>query len=90
MRRKIAKRLRKKIIARGAEIVSEEWVYPEDAVGKVKRKDKAFFVEVKHCGWSISSGGMDELEAYRGAYECFGIAEEEPFDEVKWSNHDKD
>ena len=75
MRRKIARRKRKEILKKGAEIVSEYWVTEPDW----KRKDRGFVVVVNYCGWNIHAPGYDELAAYKSALECFPSCEEEPF-----------
>ena len=75
MRRKIAKRKRKEILQKGAEIVSEYWVREPEG----KRKDCCFVVEINYCGWNIHAPECDELAAYKAALECFPSCEEEPF-----------
>ena len=73
MRRKIAKRKRREILAKGAEIVSERWVIDHDP------EEKCFIVEVNYCGWNIHAPERDELAAYNAVLECFPDCEAEPF-----------
>ena len=61
MRRKISKRLKKNATRLGVTIVKERWLkYP-----KWKRKEWRYSVITNYNGWSITSLGKDELDAYR-------------------------
>lgn len=76
MRRKIAKRKRRDILQR-ATIVKEEWIREPGW----RRKDCAYVVEARCCGWKIFSPGYDELEAYKGLLFCIEACEEKPMEE---------
>lgn len=73
MRRKIAKRKRKYILSKGAEIVYDRWEtdteFPDE---------KYFVAKVDYLGWHITSADRDELSVYQGIIECFPSCEEEP------------
>lgn len=66
MRRKIAKRKRRYILSKGAEIVSEEEV------------DGGIIVKVDYLGWHIIAPDRDALSAYHGVIACFPMCEENP------------
>lgn len=70
MRRKIAKRKRKEILKKGAEIIKEGWNHE---LGNV------FVVKLEYLGWEIiTHPERDELEAYKSALECMAVCEDEP------------
>ena len=56
MRRKIAKRRRRYILALGGVIEKEEW-----------SKENYYLVQVRYDGYRTTSVGEDELEAYQTA-----------------------
>ncbi len=62
MRRKISKRIKKNATRLGATIVKERWVKRPE----LKRKEWGYSVIANYNGWSITSLGKDELDAYRG------------------------
>jgi hypothetical protein len=60
MRKKIAKRKRKKVIALGAKIEYEGRVREKGC----RRKEAAFVVKAKYKWWDVMSVGDDMLDAY--------------------------
>lgn len=73
MRKKIAMRLRREAMRRGARIESVEFIREPGW----RRKDCGFAVHAVHAGWYIDATGHDLLDAYRGLLECMELAEEE-------------
>lgn len=73
MRKKIAMRLRREAMRRGARIESVEFIREPGW----RRKDCGFAVHAVHAGWNIDATGDDLLDAYRGLLECMDWAEEE-------------
>ena len=73
MRKKIAMRLRREALRRGARIESVEFIREPGW----RRKDCGFAVHAVHAGWYIDATGYDLLDAYRGLLECMDLAEEE-------------
>ena len=66
MRRKISKRKRKEAISLGAQILSEHWIREPGW----KRKQIGYGVKAMFDGWTISSAGYDELDAYHLLLDC--------------------
>ena len=73
MRKKIAMRLRREALRRGARIESVEFIREPGW----RRKDCGFAVHAVHAGWNIDATGDDLLDAYRSLLECMELAEEE-------------
>lgn len=73
MRRKIAKRKRKYILSKGAEIVCDRWEKDLDFPN-----DRYFVAKVDYLGWHITSTDRDELSAYQGVIACFPSCEGNP------------
>lgn len=73
MRKKIAMRLRREALRRGAKIERVEYIREPGW----RRRDCGFAVHAVHAGWNIDAIGHDLLEVYRGLLECMDIAEEE-------------
>lgn len=73
MRKKIAMRLRREALRRGARVESVEFIREPGW----RRKDCGFAVHAVHAGWNIDATGHDLLDAYRGLLECMELAEEE-------------
>lgn len=73
MRKKIAMRLRREALRRGARIESVEFIREPGW----RRKYCGFAVHAVHAGWYIDATGDDLLDAYRGLLECMELAEEE-------------
>lgn len=63
MRRKISKRKRREILARGGIFRNEGWFYTYSIEGKKQRS--GYEAHVQSNGWVILAGGRDELEAYK-------------------------
>ena len=66
MRRKIAKRRRRDILALGGVIEKEEWYGPKT----MPRKENGYSVHVRYNEWRILAAGEDELDAYQLAIWC--------------------
>ena len=73
MRRKIAKRRRRDILALGGVIEKEEWYGPKT----MPRKEKGYSVHVRHKEWTIFAAGEDELDAYQLAIWCMKYPKDE-------------
>lgn len=74
MRRKIAKRRRRDILALGGVIEKEEWCGPKT----MPRKENGYAAHVRYKGWRILSVGDDELEVYHSILDCMKDTEEYP------------
>lgn len=72
MRRKIAKRKRKYLMSKGAEITAEYW----ETEPEWRRKDCCYVVEFTYNGWHIVAPEKDELEAFKAAIECMVMHDE--------------
>lgn len=75
MRRKIAKRLKKKLLALGCQIQDAHFVSEPGW----KRKQCGYAAEVIFKNCHICSCGYDELNCYRMALECVMDEIREPF-----------
>jgi hypothetical protein len=74
MRRKIAKRRRRDILALGGVFEKEEWYGPKT----MSRKENGYAAHVQYKGWRILSVGDDELEVYQSLLDCMKDTEEYP------------
>ena len=66
MRRKIAKRRRRDILALGGVFEKEEWYGPKT----MSRKENGYAAHVRYERYRILATGEDELEAYQLALWC--------------------
>lgn len=73
MRRKIAKRKRREILAKGGVITKEGWLGPKS----LPRKENGYEVEVRHNGWRIWAADYDELSSFHGILSAMEVSEEE-------------
>ena len=74
MRRKIAKRRRRDILALGGVIEKEEWC----GENSLPRKERGYAAHVQYKGWRILSVGDDELEVYQSLLDCMKDTKEYP------------
>lgn len=72
MRRKIAKRRRKELLAKGVFIVSEYWIREPGW----KRKDIGYGIRFKYKEHEVSLCEFDELEAYHALAECLEMLDD--------------
>ena len=81
MRRRMAYRKRKALLRKGVKITAEGCL--NDNGDYVPHSKSGYCVELKHCGWKISSADEDMLSAYNGAMFAVKCAEEKPRKEVE-------
>lgn len=67
MRAKIAKKLRRDALRKGAVIIQEGMTFTKQEMRKYNytRKDNGYAVSVVYKNWKIHSCGRDMLDAYR-------------------------
>lgn len=67
MRAKIAKKLRRNALRKGAVIISEGMAFAKQELRKYNytRKDNGYVVSVEYRNWKLHSCGRDMLDAYR-------------------------
>ena len=80
MRRKISKRKRRDILAKGGVFTTEDRIYCYDYSGK--KEKVGYSAHVFYCGWEIYGCGKDELEAYKSVLDTMPWCEENPRDET--------
>lgn len=78
MRRKIAKRLKRDILRRGAVISNAHFIKDPGW----RRKDCGYAADISYLGWKIGSNGFDMLECWQAGLECMDWTEEEVIKDI--------